>query len=689
MHAVQTIRSQGNRERALTAYLLLASALAGATSTVAAASLCPQPNAPETNAIRASAKHFSATVGGRARLSGAVQVEQGDNRIRAEHIDYDTKTKRLEASGDVRYTNCKSADPFWFLAADQLTFNEQDGSGTAKNAWLVVNDRPLIYLPRYRLLTEHERKSGFLSPDVATSSNNGIELGLPYYFNIAPNQDATLEPRILGKRGLQFASKYRYLYRFHEGTLNGSWLDDREDRNSNRYSYSINHLSQAGDRFRAQLQLQRVSDEDYIEDLGESFDLASRNYLASRMLGDYVWRGWRLNLATESFQRIDDSAEPETDLYEKKPGVTLAKSWHSRTLGIDLNLRSEWVKFNAKHAPGNNAPYPDGERFDNEIVLRHTYRHPGFHFTPSVALRHTDYKIDNATDRSRTLPWFSLDTGLVFEKHTRRKAYHHTLEPRLFYLNVPYREQSDLPVFDTGVSEFRLARLFEENRYNGADRIGDADQLTIALISRVTHSQSGQEVIRFGIGHTSYFKDREVRLPDENTRTSRYDYSDLTSEFSLNLNEKMKFTSSLVWDTEEEQAQRYSAGLALHAGNDKIINLSHRYRRTDEGFSQGQISFIMPIGINWHWFGGWRYDVRAGKSIGTMAGFFHETCCWSFGIAGERLLQDIEGDDLSIANGSLDYNTRLSVQFNLRGLGGGGTGSRHRFLENWIENYHE
>ena len=668
---------------------LLLTALAGAATHAATENLCPRQNAPETNAIQASAKHFSGTAGGQARLSGAVQVEQGDNRIRAERIDYDTKTGRLKASGDVRYTNCRDNDPFWFLAAEQLTFNEQRGSGTAKDAWLVINDRPLIYLPRYRLLPDRGRKSGFLSPDVATSSNNGAELGLPYYFNLAPNRDAVLEPRILSKRGLQFAGRYRYLHRFHKGTLEGSRLDDHDGRNRSRYSYSINHLSKGGDRFRAQLQLRRVSDENYIEDLGESFDLTSRNYLASRMLADYVWRGWHLNLTTESLQRIDDSVQPESDLYEKKPGVTLARNWHSPAFGIDLELRSEWAKFDAKSAPGNDALYSDGQRFDNEIVLRKAYRRPGFHFTPSIAMRYTDYKEDNAADRSRTLPWFSLDTGLVFEKHIRRKKYRHTLEPRLFYLNVPYREQDDLPVFDTGVSEFRLSRLFEENRYNGADRIGDADQLTLALISRVTHSQSGQEAMRFGIGHTSYFKNRNVRLPGENDATSRYDYSDLASEFSLNLNEKVKFTSALIWDTEEEQPRRYSVGLALNAADDKIINLSHRYRRTDEGFSQGQVGFIVPVGVNWNWFGGWRYDLRAGKNIGAMAGLFYKTCCWSFGVAGERLLQNVEGDDLSIANGSLDYNTRLSVQFSLRGLGGGGTGGKYRFLENWIESYHE
>lgn len=667
---------------------LLLATLAGTTTNIATADLCPRQNTPEANAIQASARYFSGNADGVTRLSGEVQVEQGDNRIRAERIDYDTKTGRIEASGNVHYTNCKGSDPFWFLVADRLTFNKQQSSGTVKDAWLVINNRPLVYLPRYRLLSERERKSGFLSPDVSSSSNNGIELGLPYYFNLAPNHDATLEPRVLGKRGLQLESQYRYLYRFHEGTLEGSWLDDHDSPRNNRYRYSINHLSKAGDRFRVQLQVQRVSDENYIEDLGGSFDLSSRNHLASKMLADYVWRGWHLNLASESFQRIDDSAEPGSNPYEKKPHVGLRKSWHSPVLGVDLGLRSEWVKFNARHS-GNDTPSPEGERLDSEIVLSKTYRRPGFYFSPSVAMRYTDYKINNSVDKDRALPWFSLDTGLVFEKQIHRKKYLHTLEPRLFYLNVPYRQQSDLPVFDTGISEFGFSQLFEENRYNGADRIGDTNQLTVALISRVTHSRSGKEAMRLGIGHTSYFNNRKVHLPDEDTSTSRYDYSDLVSEFSLNLNEKIKFTSSLIWDTEEEEPRRYSVGLALNAGEDKIIDLSHRYRRTDEGFNQGRIGFVLPIGTGWIWSGGWRYDLRAGETIGAMAGLFYETCCWSFGIAGERLLQNVEGDDLSIANGSLDYNTRLSLRFNLRGLNNRETRSEHRFLENWIDNYHQ
>ncbi len=674
--------------RPLTATVLLAAA-----STLPAAELCPLRDASETagaDAIEASADHFVARINGRSRLSGAAQFRQNDNRLRAERIDYDPNARRVQASGNVRYTNCDTKKPAWFLSADRFTLDRKTNTGTAKNAWLVVGNTPLLYLPRYHVSLENRRKSGFLTPEIGESSETGAELAFPYYFNLAPNHDVTLEPRFLSKRGVQFAGKYRYLRRFSEGTLKGDWLSDNDyDNNGDdeRYSYSLRHQTRAGDKLRVQLHLQKVSDSDYIEDLSSSFDLIDENYLNSKILADYVWRGWHLNLAAENFQRTDNDARRETRLYERHPSVALSKNLYSPHLNLDLGLRTEWTDFNRKYDAPDMSETAEGERLDSEITLRWPYRRPGFHFTPSVALRHTDYTLDRRPDESRTLPWFSLRTGLVFEKNIHQQRYRHTIEPELFYLHVPRRDQSDFPVFDTGASEFRFSQLFEENRFNGADRVGDADQLTLALSSRLIHARSGREALRFSVGHTSYFRNRDVGLPDEDLSTNRYDYSNLTSEFALNLNEKLKFTSSLIWDTERELPARHAVRLSLNAGNNKIISLSNRYRRGDEGFSQSEIGFHLPLGTRWRWFGGWRYDLRENEDIGVMTGLRYDTCCWSLRLAGQRLLSDIDGADKSIANGSLDYNTRIGIEFSLRGLATLGTNTGSGLIEKWISDY--
>ena len=652
-----------------------------------AAELCPLQKNAETNAIEASARHFSARADGHARLSGAVQVKYGDNRVRAEQLRYDSETRRLQASGNVRYTSCAAGNPTWFLSADRFTLDHERGVGTVKDAWLVIGNTPLLYLPRYRVSLENGRSSGFLSPHTGTGSNTGVELGLPYYFNLAPNRDAALEPRLLSKRGVQFNGRYRYLGRYSRGTLEGDWLDDRDHESNKRYSYSLHHYTRAGDKLRMALQLQRVSDTDYIKDLGKSFELNSENYLNSQVLADYVWRGWHLNFTAENSQRTDRNTERRGDLYERQPSVALSKEWRAPRLNLDVGVRGEWVGFNRKYSSPLLGDNPEGERLDSEIVLRRPYRRPGFHFTPSAGMRYTDYRLDDRPDQSRTLPWFSLRTGLAFEKDVARQRYRHTLEPELFYLHVPRRNQGDFPVFDTGVSEFRFSQLFEHNRYNGADRVGDADQLTLALSSRLVHSRSGREAMRLSVGHRTYFRNRAVVLPGEDTTTNRYDYSDLASEFTLNLNEKMKFGAALTWNTKEEQPDRYATRLTLNAGNNRIINLAHRYRRGDQGFDQGEINLHLPIGARWSWFGGWRYDLRASEDIGVMAGFGYDSCCWSLRLMGQRLLQGVDGDDTSIAGGALDYNTRIGIEFNLRGLTGFGTGAGDRLLEKWITDY--
>ena len=657
-----------------------------------AAPLCPTDELASSDAIRASAQHFSAHADKRAQLSGAVQLEQGDNRIRAERIVYDPNIERLQASGNVRYTNCGNKNPAWFLSAKRFILDRRRGIGTAKDAWLVVGETPLFYLPRYRILFNEERKSGFLSPSLGDSSETGIEFGLPYYLNLAPNHDATIEPRLLSKRGVQLNGKYRYLGRHHQGTLRGDWLNDNDYDNRNnddeRYSYALDHQTSAGDNLRIRVQVQRVSDTDYVEDLSGSFDLIAENYLSSSILADYVWRGWHLNVAGENFQRIDGDAARENDLYERQPSVSLSKNLYLPRLNLDLQWYGEWANFNRKYTDLNGDDPAEGDRFDQTLTLRWPYRRPGFHFTPGVGMRHTRYDLDERSDESRTLPWFSLRTGLTFEKSLHQKRYRSTIEPELFYLHVPYRDQDDLPVFDTGVSEFRFSQLFEENRFNGTDRIGEADQLTVALSSRLIHSRSGKQALRFSVGHTSYFRNRNVSLPDENTDRRGYDYSDLAAEFALNLNEKIKFNSSLIWDTETEQPQRHALRLSLNAGNNKVINLSNHYRRGDQGFSQSELSLHLPLGPRWNWFGGWRRDLRSSKNIGVMAGLRYNSCCWSLQLSGQRLLQDVNGNDQSIANGDLDYNTTIGVEFNLRGLTSFGTGTDTRLLEKWISNYH-
>ena len=655
----------------------------------------PQPTATNTGQLRISAERAKVNPNQISILQGQVQLEQDQKRIRADRMAIDANSRRLKAEGNVRYTNCATPTPLWFISADELTLNQNGKSGTIKDAWLHLGAIPLLYIPRYRIkLTEDKRKSGLLSPRLTYNSESGVKIGTPLYFNIAPNRDATITPTFHSRRGAGIDMKSRYLYQYDEGSFGFSWIDDTE-YNDERYLYFWDHRTHVKDLFRMDIKIQRISDADYVRDLGDNVDLLNESYLRSYLESDLFWRGWNFSFQTELLQRADNDANwlEEPYQYQKRPELKVSRLFADGPLGMNFEFQSQATQFVHKYryiqeSDGSREYIPLGNRFHNSLRMEWSYRRPWFFIVPAATINHTHYKIYRQSDLNRTQPVFSVHSGLIFERETQPDSiFRHTIEPTLFYLNVPRREQDDIPLFDTTANEFNFQNLFSENRFNGVDRIGDTDQLTLALNSRLFHRNSGKEALRASIGRIYYLRDRQVHINTDADRGLRQ--SPLIGELRLDLNNKVKFLSSWVWDSKQDQTLKFTSQLSIKGSRNRVVNLYYRSQtdafdeqlsfESDQSFEQGGINFSIPFGNRWAMLAGWSYDFDADENLSTFAGVEYRSCCWTFSVGMQRRLIDIDNDSGRIADGNLDYENFFGFEFNLEGLGGIGDNLQRTF----------
>ena len=652
--------------------------------------------------IRLSAEKIKVNPNQISVLQGAVQLEQDQNRIRADSVAVDANSKRLTARGNVRYTNCIDQTPLWFISADKLTLDRNKNSGIVKDAWLHLGSVPFLYLPRYRInLSQDKRRSGLLSPRLGYNDNSGVKAGIPIYFNIAPNKDMTITPKIHSRRGLEIDMDSRYLYAYEQGNFAFSWIDDTE-YNDERYTYLFAHRARVGDLFHLNIKLQRVSDADYVEDLGGNVDLLNESYLRSYLESDLFWRGWNFSFQTELLQRVDDDADwlQQPYQYQLRPGFKASRIFADGPMGMNFEFQSQAAQFVHKYryleaADGSREYIPFGNRFHNSLRMDWPYRRPWLFFIPAAEISHTHYKIYRQDSINRTQPIYSVHSGLIFEKQAKQDSvFRHTIEPTMFYLNVPRREQDDIPLFDTTVNEFNFQSLFSENRFNGIDRIGDADQLTLALNSRWLHRASGKEAMRASIGRIYYFRNRQVRLNPIADKAQPQ--SPLISEIKLDLNNKIKFLSSWVWDSKQEQTLKLTSGLSLKGSRNRTVNLYYRSQadafneqlpfESSHGFEQAGINLGIPLGERWTMLAGWSYDFDADDNLSAFAGIEYRSCCWSFSMSVQRRLIDVDNDSGRLADGGLDYENFIGFEFNLEGLGSLGN-NLHKTLGRSIFGY--
>ena len=559
--------------------------------------------------------------------------------------------QRLE---DATYTTCPGPRPAWRLEAREVTLDRERQVARARHVKLRAGSVPVLYLPWMSYSLDRSRKTGFLTPGIGHSDNNGIDVRTPFYWNIAPERDATLTPRYLGKRGLQLLGEYRYLGRRYQGELNLEALPGDDLAGRDRYLIGYEHAGWFTNRLDGEVHYRHVSDKDYFRDLGDSLGLASQTHIDRN--ARLTWHGgyWTLSGYLQDFQTLDPTLPAGTRPYRRLPQLVFSGLLPQRPLGLKTRLTTELVHFDQDGRV-------TGTRLDLRPEVARTWGAAAWEVTPRFVLRHTRYWLQDQAPGdpdtpSRTTPIASIDARLFLERprDLLGLGQMQTLEPRLFWLYVPYRDQQALPVFDTGLRDFNDLLLFADNRFSGADRQGDANQLTLALTSRILDPGSGRQRAALTVGQIHYFRDRTVTLPGQSP--DRRSASNLIATLDVRLIAGLQAGAGIQWDPFESKTDRGSLRLRYRTDRHHFVNLAYRYR--SDILEQLDLSGLWYLTPAWHLVGRWNHSLRHGVLLEGLAGIEYESCCWLARLVTRSYVDSIDGN----------RNDAILLQLELKGL---------------------
>lgn len=521
------------------------------------------------------------------------------------------------------YTTCPMGNDDWLLRAADLNLDRNVQIGTAHHARLEFQGVPILYAPWMTFPLTRERKSGFLAPNFGSTGRSGTEFTLPYYWNIAPNRDATIAPRFMQKRGLQLRNEFRYLDRTYQGDVRAEILPNDALIGINRYNMALVHNQLLGGGWSGALNLNKASDDNYFRDLGTQISSTSQIHLPREGVLNYGFGGWNLATRIQTFQTLQDPNAPITPPYHRTPQLLLTGGQRD-VFGSDLALTGEFVNF-------SHPSLPNGRRLTFYPSISAPLAESYGSLTTKLGWHMTRYTLDRDTtalpDAVRNLPIFSLDGALHLERDTGLfgQTYQQTLEPRLYYLYIPYRDQSRIPNFDSAEADFNYARLFTENRFSGGDRINDANQVTLALTSRLLEAESGRERIRATLGQRYYLTDQQVTL---DSAAQAGNTSDILVLLSGNLSSHWSLDSGWQYDPGQKQTERANLAARYQPEAGKTLNMGYRYTR--EALRQVDLSAQWPFAGRWHALARWNYSLPDSKLLEGLAGLEYHAGCWAF-----------------------------------------------------------
>ncbi|MFD2112191.1 LPS assembly protein LptD [Thiorhodococcus fuscus] len=672
-------------------------------------------------------------------LEGGIEYQQGDRRLEADQSNYDRRTGEVDASGhvfldypgvrltgdrtrynletkkgtientryrmsgnanlrgradqawmlsdqvtryhNILYTTCPPGQSDWSLLASDLELDQAQGMGTARHARIRIADIPVLYTPYLRFPIDSRRRSGLLIPTIGSSDKTGTDLSIPYYWNIAPNLDATITPRFMSLRGLMLGAQVRHLASFQELEVDGEVLprDDKMPDEGARGALRVTQNGRFGGRWSTNIDYAAVSDDAYMEDFGNRLDVTSIRNLTQRADLHYAGNGWSLLTRLQDFQTVDSSIAPEDRPYGQLPHIEFKvapENWY----GLEYGLDTQYDYF--EHSAAVH-----GSRLVAIPSLRLPIRRGFGYFIPRarVFYKHYDLVDQDAglpEQPNDLIPSLDLDGKLVFERETDWFGHSamQTLEPRLYYVLTPYEDQSDLPLFDTTALDFSFASLFRSNRFTGYDRIGDENRLTVGLTSRTIANASGQELFRASLGQIYYFDKRKVQLTSDEAENDIS--SSVAGEFSARFHKNWSALASLQWNPNqtEQPWEKQVFQIRYAPGDTRLLNLAYRYNLGDnetEEYEDADLSFQMPLGPKVRVVGRWLYSMLNDETVEAFAGIEFGRCCWRLRILGQHLKRSAD------SNGS----TSVMLQLELAGLGSFGN-QIDKLLERGIYGYH-
>lgn len=594
-------------------------------------------------------------------------------------IDYNRQRSHLE---QVTFSTCERGREFWQIRSADLRVDHAKGRATARNMTFAIKNVPVLWLPWISFPIDDQRHSGLLSPQARFDSDSGLDLALPWYWNIAPNQDATFTPRILTERGLMLGAQYRFLRPRHRGEIAFEYLPDDQEFGDDRGSLFLRHQATPfeGVRFHTDLLYQEVSDQDYLDDFGNRLDLLSTTSLERHLDSIYYAGHWSFRARIQDFQTVDNEIfppdDPDAELYSRLPQFQFNGAWPDRLLGFNYQFYGELVYF-------DHDSRVTGLRADLMPTLSLPLEWTAGFVEPRLSYRYTAYRLqDNlapgqADAPDRGAPVLSIDSGLFFERPVSFGDWSgiQTLEPRLFYLYVPFRDQDDIPVFDSTEIDRSYPWLFLENRFTGADRLGDANQLTTALTTRLLESGQGREQLRVSVGQIQFFEDRRVTLDAAENIENESNRSVVIGELAATLPKGLSLRGTLQWEADDSDTRRSSLDLGYRPRQGRLFNISHRYRQGE--LEQVDLSMLWTFNDRWRAVARWNRALREDRTLDAFLGVEYGECCWTLRALVRRHRD--EPDDL-------DPRNSVALQLELKGLGGVGS-SVDKLLEDAIFGY--
>ncbi|MBT2143458.1 MULTISPECIES: LPS assembly protein LptD [unclassified Rhodanobacter] len=699
----------------------------------------------ETSPTLVQAQHVDSSNQSVYHLSGEVKLQRADQQLQAERIDYNDGSTDYDARGNVRYqeagqllaashmrgnteasrgiaddvryqmldargngtagqgqmldaqrtrysqatySTCDVGHHLWEFRAKSITIDKETGVGVARNATMRLGNVPFLYLPYFSFPVDDRRKSGFLYPTIGNTSRSGYEISTPYYLNLAPNYDATLDPRIYSERGAMLAGEFRYLTPGSRGQLNVEYvpndhgesdgLADTKDDSRYLVKFSDRTLLWKGWQFVGSYN--HASDSSYLYDYGDALSHAAVYTLGSNaaIVGGGKW--WNASFGGTIYQNVNPFVTDRGLPYRQLPYAKFS---------MDVPL-SRWLEFgmDTSAVAFRKTGSVEGQREDIYPYLAADFGTSAWFVRPRLAYRYTAYQLGSdyqdygyrgplgrgATtpfdqkSPSRSLPVVSLDSGLVFDRSTTLfgSGYTQTLEPRLYYLYVPYRNQNNLPLFDTNVMSFDYWQLFSTNQFSGADRQMDANNLTAALTTRLL-DDGGVERVSASIGQIHYFSPQKVL----NTDWVRSAY---VAQLDVQLSDRWRLNSAYQWSPNTRLTDMAAVQLQRRLRTDGIFNFSYRYRRGL--LEQYSASVVYPVSERWRLVGAWTYSVKDRESVDALAGVEYDSCCVSLRLVGRSYVnQGYYGFGPVPAGGNINHRDN-AVMFEVVFKGLGSTGGQ-------------
>ena len=568
-------------------------------------------------------------------------------------------TARLE---DVRYTTCSPGDDAWYLEAGTIKLDHEEGLGTARHARLRFMGVPILYSPWLQFPIDDRRRTGVLFPTIGESDRTGWDLRLPLYLNLAPNYDAMITPRLMSERGIQTALSGRYLLPRAEGSASYEILPEDRRTGDKRDYVQVLHQGLINRRTAVDLRYANVSDQEYLEDFGGKLDLSSITHLErSARLTYQAPASYTIQALVQDYQTIASNLQAVDDPYRRLPQIRVDSLTRGAIWDTRLGFAGEYVNF-------ARAGSVEGQRVDLHPFLRMEKDHVSWFTKSQLDFRYTAYDLSGTgpgqPDRiDRALPLFSAEAGLRFERITDSGAAQ-TLEPRLFYLYVPYENQDDVPVFDSGEPDFDFTQLFARNRFSGEDRLSDANQFAVAFTGRQLDSDSGAVKAAVSLGQLFRFESPRVTLPNEPAPDSGA--TDFIGSLDYFLDAHWGARLTTQWSPEDADFTRTSVAMR-YLDERQRFEAAYRYR--SNLLEQTDLIAVTPLWGPFSFAGRWRYSLRDKQSLDAYAGLQYETCCWTVRTSYRRYVADTSGD----------VNSGIYLQLELKGLARIGSGLENLF----------